>query len=261
MVAAAVAAAAAAAAAEEAAEAAVAEAEAEEEAEEAEEEAEEEEAQPEAPGCQEPELAPKWLQPWQELEAEAEPELVEQVRRPEEQHQAEPEAPAGPMDEFGAAEVLRWLETVDGLSDRQRAAIKDRLEDEEYIGKDLLDLTERSLPRLLRGTDASGAAPVLLVARDKHLADAAPAPPPPPPQPEKPPAEYLCSISRELMVDPVCTASGQTYERECIALWLRTKQTDPISNARLPNKRLLPNFALRGAIVQWREAHPKWSEC
>ena len=29
-----------------------------------------------------------------------------------------------------------------------------------------------------------------------------------------------------------------------------------ISNARLPNKKLVPNFALRGMIVQWKEAHP-----
>ena len=30
------------------------------------------------------------------------------------------------------------------------------------------------------------------------------------------PDEYICPISHELMVDPVFTASGQTYERECI---------------------------------------------
>ena len=59
------------------------------------------------------------------------------------------------------------------------------------------------------------------------------------------------------MIDPVFTATGQTYERECIALWLRAKQTDPISNARLPNKKLVPNFALRGAIVKWKETHPE----
>ena len=75
--------------------------------------------------------------------------------------------------------------------------------------------------------------------------------------PVEPPAEYICPISHELMVDPVFTASGQTYERECIALWLRSKQTDPISNAGLPNKKLVPNFALRGAITQWKVDHQK----
>ena len=72
---------------------------------------------------------------------------------------------------------------------------------------------------------------------------------------EQPPSEYTCPISHELMVDPVCTASGQTYERDAISQWLRTKQTDPTSNARLPNKKLVLNFALRGAIEQWKEAH------
>ena len=73
---------------------------------------------------------------------------------------------------------------------------------------------------------------------------------------EQPPSEYMCPISHELMEDPVFTASGQTYERDTISQWLRTKQTDPISNARLPNKKLVANFALRGAIEQWKEAHP-----
>ena len=74
------------------------------------------------------------------------------------------------------------------------------------------------------------------------------------PQEKPPPSEYTCPISHELMEDPVFTASGQTYEREAISQWLRTKQTDPISNARLSNKKLVPNFALRGMIVQWKEA-------
>ena len=47
------------------------------------------------------------------------------------------------------------------------------------------------------------------------------------------------------MEDPVCTASGQTYERKCIAKWLQTKQTDPISNAPLLDKRLVPCYADR----------------
>ena len=105
---------------------------------------------------------------------------------------------------------------------------------------------------------------MLLAARDKHLADTALVPvaaPEPEPEfvltPVMPPDEYTCPISCVLMVDPVFTATGQTYERECIAQWLRTKQTDPISNAKLPNKKLVPNFALRGLILQWKEAHPE----
>ena len=178
---------------------------------------------------------------------------------------AEPDAPAGPMAEFGAAEVLRWLETVEGLTGAERAAIGALFGEGDYIGQDLLEMTERSLSRLLRGVGAAGAAPAaLLAARNKHLADAAPDPvaatePEPAATPVTPPGEYTCPISHELMVDPVFTATGQTYEREFITQWLRSKQTDPISNARLPNKKLVPNFALRGLILQWKEAHPEYT--
>ena len=68
---------------------------------------------------------------------------------------AEPEALAGPMAEFGAAEVLRWLETVEGLTGAQRAAIKDMLVEDEFIGQDLLSWAERTLSRLLRGIGAA----------------------------------------------------------------------------------------------------------
>ena len=42
------------------------------------------------------------------------------------------EAPLGPMFEFGTAEVLQWLESVEGLTGKQRAAIKDRLEEDVH---------------------------------------------------------------------------------------------------------------------------------
>ena len=59
---------------------------------------------------------------------------------------------AAPMTEFGAVKVLRWLETVDGLTGAQRAAIRAMLVEVELIGQDLLEWTERGLPRMLRGT-------------------------------------------------------------------------------------------------------------
>jgi hypothetical protein len=58
------------------------------------------------------------------------------------------------------------------------------------------------------------------------------------------------------MVDPVTTAAGQTYERASIATWLRTKQTDPLTGARLPSKKLVENVVARQAIARWRDEHP-----
>jgi hypothetical protein len=58
----------------------------------------------------------------------------------------------------------------------------------------------------------------------------------------------------------VTTGAGQTYEREAIATRLRTKQTDPRTSARLPNKKLIANVSLRPAIARWREEHPGYTE-
>ena len=35
-----------------------------------------------------------------------------------------------------------------------------------------------------------------------------------------PPAEYLCPITQDVMVDPVSTCDGHTYERAAIERWL-----------------------------------------
>ena len=96
-----------------------------------------------------------------------EPEAIEPVPEPSVR---ESDALAGPMAEFGTAEVISWLETVEGLAESELVAIKAKLVKEEFIGQDLIDLTVRSLSRLLRDAGAAETAPVLLAARDKHLA-------------------------------------------------------------------------------------------
>ena len=63
-----------------------------------------------------------------------------------------------------------------------------------------------------------------------------------------------------MMVDPVTTGAGQTYEREAIATWLRTKQTDPLTGVKLPSRKLIENVSLRQAIARWRAWHPGYRE-
>eukprot|EP01051_Picozoa_sp_SAG22_P016519 SAG22_NODE_2347_length_2683_cov_2.671053_4_plen_161_part_00 len=62
---------------------------------------------------------------------------------------------------------------------------------------------------------------------------------------EEPPNEFLCSITGELMKEPVCTATGETYERDAIMQWFRTHKTDPNSNTQVASKKLTPNKPLR----------------
>ena len=72
----------------------------------------------------------------------------------------------------------------------------------------------------------------------------------------EPPEEFLCPISCELMEDPATTLAGNTYEKTHIMAWFRTHQTDPLTNAKLSSKRLVPNNLLRSQIHAWIQAHP-----
>jgi F-box/WD-40 domain protein 7 len=82
------------------------------------------------------------------------------------------------------------------------------------------------------------------------------APPPPPPLPATPPAHYCCPISMDIMHDPVVCATGMTYNRASITRWLEAgHKTCPSTGQRLRHLELVPNFALRCAIVV-RAARP-----
>ena len=55
------------------------------------------------------------------------------------------------------------------------------------------------------------------------------------------------------MVDPVVAADGHTYEREAILRWWGRRRTSPLTGLRLPSDELLPNYALKSVIQEWRE--------
>ena len=59
-----------------------------------------------------------------------------------------------------------------------------------------------------------------------------------------------CSITGEIMNDPVCDPEGNTYERDAILEWLRRSNTSPVTRAPLTPEQLIPNRALRELIEQ-----------
>ena len=59
---------------------------------------------------------------------------------------------------------------------------------------------------------------------------------------------------------PHVTRLGTTYEHAAISLWLKTKTTDPLSNAELESVELIPNLALRSQIQDWIQANPEAAE-
>ena len=76
------------------------------------------------------------------------------------------------------------------------------------------------------------------------------------PGPHKLPSEmdasdFLCPISREVMLDPVIAADGHTYERDMITEWLRVRRTSPLTNERLASDALIPNLTLKKVIDAW----------
>jgi hypothetical protein len=73
------------------------------------------------------------------------------------------------MAEFDEAAVQAWLATVPGLAAPQLAAAADRMAEDEYEGAELVGCTAKTLRRLLKGSGAEDAVPLLLAARDEQL--------------------------------------------------------------------------------------------
>ncbi|XP_021313797.1 U-box domain-containing protein 33 isoform X2 [Sorghum bicolor] len=67
------------------------------------------------------------------------------------------------------------------------------------------------------------------------------------------PSYFLCPILKEVMRDPQIAGDGFTYEAEAIGEWLcGGHDTSPMTNLKLPTRKLVPNHALRSAIHEWR---------
>lgn len=79
-----------------------------------------------------------------------------------------------------------------------------------------------------------------------------------PTEEEEAPEAYCCPIGLMLMEDPVIDVNGHTFERANIERWFREEhQISPITGALLSDKTLIPNYALRHAIEEWKAAHPQ----
>ena len=75
------------------------------------------------------------------------------------------------MAEFNEAAVLQWACSVPGLTTTQSAAAAASMAEDEYEGAELVGCTAKTLRKLLRGSDAEAAVPLLLAARDEYLAE------------------------------------------------------------------------------------------
>ena len=71
--------------------------------------------------------------------------------------------------------------------------------------------------------------------------------------------KYLCPITREIMVEPVVDALGNTYDKAAIKEWLETNNTTPTPDPEtgqlkeLPDKDLTPNKAVKAEINEYKK--------
>lgn len=73
-------------------------------------------------------------------------------------------------------------------------------------------------------------------------------------QPLDPLKSFICPITIEVMVDPVETSSGQTFERTAIKRWFADGNTTcPMTMTPLDTSVLRPNRTLRHSIQEWKD--------
>ena len=65
------------------------------------------------------------------------------------------------------------------------------------------------------------------------------------------PREFECSITLEVMADPVIGADGYAYERAAIEEWFIKNDSSPTTNKKIEHKNLVPNRSLKALISSY----------
>eukprot|EP00960_Hanusia_phi_P048920 759257-Hanusia_phi.AAC.1 len=71
------------------------------------------------------------------------------------------------------------------------------------------------------------------------------------------PSGIVCRLSRRIMLDPVCTPSGETYERSAIERFLQENEgREPGGSRKVSSELLVPNVALKAFIDGFLAENP-----
>ncbi|CAF0869935.1 unnamed protein product [Didymodactylos carnosus] len=67
------------------------------------------------------------------------------------------------------------------------------------------------------------------------------------------PKDFLCPITRELMINPVLLIEdGRSYEKSALEKWLQAHNTSPMTNCLLKDRRFVLNYNLKSAIEDYQ---------
>jgi hypothetical protein len=69
------------------------------------------------------------------------------------------------------------------------------------------------------------------------------------------PDEFICPLTLEIMVSPVMTRTGHSFERSAILAWLQRTGQCPLTRKQMKLRDLAPNHALASRIQQWKKEH------
>ena len=69
--------------------------------------------------------------------------------------------------------------------------------------------------------------------------------------------DYQCPITTEIMIDPVVTTDGFTYERAAITQWFTASNMSPTTGEPLASTLLTPNLTARAAIRSLLQRRPQ----
>jgi len=69
------------------------------------------------------------------------------------------------------------------------------------------------------------------------------------------PHHFFCPILQDVMIDPVKTVDGMTYDRPAIERWFTMSSTSPLTGLHLASKALVPHVTLRDQIQSFIDSH------
>ena len=69
------------------------------------------------------------------------------------------------------------------------------------------------------------------------------------------PDEFICPITNEIMINPLMSVHGFSFEREAIFEWLQKHTTCPLSRRELTASKLVTNHSLQEKIQRWCKAN------
>ena len=62
---------------------------------------------------------------------------------------------------------------------------------------------------------------------------------------------FVCPITQEIMMEPVVTKYGHSYEKSAIVFWVSKHGSCPLTNQQLKLEEIFPNFNLKHAIITY----------